>query len=371
MKLTAVPPPEVAENIALLKPYIPGKPIDEVKRELGVENLVKLASNENPLGPSPMAVQAISKMASTLHTYPDASSHALRSALSSKLMVDPECLVFGNGSDDILHLLGVTFLEPGDQAVQPDPSFARYEAAALLNGSLSIKVPLSSDWNYNIEAMLSAITPKTRILFLCNPNNPTGTMITESQMERILEHLPERAILALDEAYYEYAVSAPGYPDSLRYVREERNLVILRTFSKAYGLAGLRIGYGIMRPQISRWLERTREPFNVNSLAQAAAAAALDDVQFVRRTQTVNEEGKAQLYSALDQMGMSFTPTFGNFLWVDLKQDGRSVYESLLRCGVIVRFINHPRAASYIRVTIGTREENERFLQALFSIIKT
>ncbi|MCS6775027.1 MAG: histidinol-phosphate transaminase [Chloroherpetonaceae bacterium] len=362
---------DVPENIARLTPYSPGKPIEEVQRELGLTRVVKLASNENPLGPSPQAIKAIADSATRVHLYPDAASRALRQALAGRLHVSPESLVIGNGSDDIIHLLGVTFLRPGDEVVQGDPSFVRYEAAALLNNALCHRVPLTPDWVHDLEAMAARCNARTRLVFIANPNNPTGTIVGRDALLRLLDRMPEGALLVLDEAYYEYAAGAPEYPDGVDLVREGRNVVVLRTFSKAYGLAGLRVGYGVMHPDIAQWLHRTREPFNVNLIAQVAARAALEDVAHVRRTIEVNEEGKQAFYSAFRALGLEYTPTFANFVWVDLRRECRPVYEALLQRGVITRTGDIFGAPTYLRVTIGTPEENALFLSALRHVLQT
>jgi histidinol-phosphate aminotransferase len=361
--------PTVAPNIARLVPYKPGKPVEEVERELGITGLIKLASNENPLGPSPKAQEAIRQMAAKMHIYPDADSHDLRHALAAHLDVDETCLAFGNGSDDIIHLLGVTFLEPGDEVIQADPSFVRYEAAAVLNDVACIKVPLTPDWTHDLETMAERITDRTRLVFIANPNNPTGTIITEDQLTRFLDRVPERVLTVVDEAYYEYAVAEPEYPTSLNHVREERNVVVLRTFSKAFGLAGLRLGYGVARPEIIHWLERTREPFNVNQMAQAAGIAALADTEFVAHTVATNEQGKRDLYAAFQELGLAYTPTFGNFVWVDVGRSGRAAYEALLRRGVIVRYSDGFGGPTHLRVSIGAPAENARFIQALRDVL--
>jgi histidinol-phosphate aminotransferase len=352
-------------------PYKPGKPIEEVERELGITGLIKLASNENPLGPSPKAQEAIRHFAAKMHIYPDADAHELREALAAHLDIDPRCLVFGNGSDDIIHLLGVTFLEPCDEVIQADPTFVRYEAAAILNDVDCIKVPLTADWTHDLDAMAARITPRTRLVFITNPNNPTGTIVSHAALERFLDSMPERALTVIDEAYYEYAAAAPEYPSGLDWVRAGRNVVVLRTFSKAYGLAGLRLGYGVMRPETAHWLERTREPFNVNQMAQAAGKAALTDVDFVAHTVAVNAQGKRDLYAAFVELGLSYTPTYGNFVWVDVGKPGRAAYEALLRRGVIVRYNDAFGGPTHLRVSIGTREENARFLNALREVLPT
>jgi histidinol-phosphate aminotransferase len=363
--------PTVSPNIARLVPYKPGKPIEEVERELGITGLIKLASNENPLGPSPKAQEAIRQLAAKMHIYPDADSHDLRQAVAAYLEVNEACLVFGNGSDDIIHLLGVTFLEPGDEVIQADPSFVRYEAAAVLNDVACIKVPLTPDWTHDLDAMAERITDRTRLVFIANPNNPTGTIVTKAQLERFLDCVPDRVLTIIDEAYYEYAAAAPEYPASLPWVRAGRNVVVLRTFSKAYGLAGLRVGYGVARPEIAHWLERTREPFNVNHMAQAAGRAALEDVEFVAHTVATNEQGKQDLYRAFAALGLNYTPTYGNFVWVNVGKPGRAAYEALLRKGIIVRYSDAFGGPTHLRVSIGTPAENARFLQALHEVLPT
>ena len=361
----AVPAPAVAENISRLVPYRPGKPIEEVERELGLTGIIKLASNENSLGPSPKAREAIQAFAAKMHVYPDASAFALRRALAERLVVAPESLVFGNGSDDLIHLLGVTFLTPGDEVIQAHPSFVRYEAAAILNEAPCHLVPLTSDWVHDLDAMADRINRNTRLLFVTNPNNPTGTIVGRAALERLLDRVPERCLVVLDEAYYEYAADEPDYPDTLRYIREGRNVAVLRTFSKAYGLAGLRIGYGVLRPETATWLERTREPFNVNALAQAAALAALDDTAHVAATVAMNEAGKRAFYAAFEELGLPYAPTYANFVWVDTGKDCRAVFHALLHRGVITRTGDIFGAPTHLRVTIGTPEENAKFLAAL------
>lgn len=362
--------PDVADHIAQLRPYHPGKPIDEVERELGLTGIVKLASNENNLGPSPKALAAIGAFAAQMHLYPDATAHVLRHALAERLNVSEDALVFGNGSDDIIHLLGITFLEPGDEVIQAYPSFVRYESAAVLNQAICHSVPLTADWVHDLDAMAARIDARTRLIFLCNPNNPTGTLVSRAALDRFLDRVPERVVVALDEAYFEYA-DGPDFPNGLDYVRDGRNVVVLRTFSKAYGLAGLRIGYGVMRPEIAAWLHRTREPFNVNAMAQAAAVAALDDTEHITRTLAMNAAGKHNLYAAFDRMGLPYTPSRANFVWVDVRRDSRAVFEALLHRGVIVRTGDIFGAPTHLRVTLGKPEENTRFLNALEVVLSS
>jgi histidinol-phosphate aminotransferase len=359
----------VAENITRLVPYRPGKPIEEVERELGISGIIKLASNENALGPSPKAVEAMQQFAAKMHHYPDAASYTLRNVLAEYLAVSPDTIVPGNGSDDIIHLLGVTFLEPGDEVVQGDPSFVRYEASAILNNVTCHLVPLTTDWTHDLDAMAARCNANTRLVFIANPNNPTGTIVGRDALARLLDRVPERALVVLDEAYYEYAADDPDYPNGLDFVREGRNVVVLRTFSKIYGLAGLRIGYGVMRPDIAQWIHRTREPFNVNYLAQFAAVAALGDREHLQRTVAMNEAGKREFYAAFDALGLDYAPTYGNFVWVDTGRDCRTMFDALLRRGIITRTGDIFGAPTHLRVTIGTPEENTKFLAALREVL--
>ncbi len=358
----------VGENITRLVPYRPGKPIEEVKRELGLTEVIKLASNENPLGPSPRAVDAIREASDRVHLYPDAVCHDLRKGVSRHLNVPEDHLVFGNGSDDIIHLLGVTFLNPGDEVIQADPSFVRYEAAAILHHCPCHKVALRN-WTHDLEAMAEKINEHTRMIFIANPNNPTGTINTADEVARLLERTPDRVIVVFDEAYFEFVESA-SYPDCLQYIREGRNVVVLRTFSKAYGLAGLRLGYGVARPEIAGYLNQVREPFNVSSIAQAAGVAALEDVEFLNLTRSTNRKGKLQLYSGFDSVGLRYIHTEGNFVWVDVSRDCRPVFDGLLRRGVIVRTGDIFGSPRHLRVTVGTGAENSKFLCDLEEVLK-
>jgi histidinol-phosphate aminotransferase len=357
------PLPTIEPRIAQLTPYRPGKPIEEVKRELGIADVVKMASNENPLGPSPRALAAAAEALGSVHLYPDAACHALRERVSQLLQISPDMLVFGNGSDEVIHYLGVAFLSEGDNIVQGDPSFVRYEAAAVLNRSACRKVALTQ-WVHDLDAMADAVDDRTRIVFIANPNNPTGTLVSRLEVERFLDAVPETCITVFDEAYHEY-VDDPDAPDLLPHIREGRNVVVLRTFSKAYGLAGMRIGYGVCRPEIADALNRVREPFNVSLPGQAAALAALDDHEHLEMTLRINRQGRDQLAAGFTRLGLEATPTQGNFLWVNLRRDGRQVYDALLKQGVIVRTGDVFGAHEFLRITIGTPEQNARLLSAL------
>ncbi|HOJ21622.1 MAG TPA: histidinol-phosphate transaminase, partial [Armatimonadota bacterium] len=268
---------------------------------------------------------------------------------------------------EIIHYLGIAYLEPGDEVVQAHPSFVRYEAAAILNGCQCIQVPLK-DYTHDLDAMADAVTPRTKLLFITNPNNPTGTIVTRSAVDRLLDRIPERVLVVMDEAYYEY-VEDPEYPDSLAYIREGRNVISLRTFSKIFALAGLRVGYGIARPEIIWAIHQVREPFNVNSIAQVGAIACLDDPDQVERGRRVNRDGRTYLYAACERLGLPYVPSQANFVFIDVKADSRVVFQELLRRGVIVRtgdIFGHP---THLRVTVGTPEENARFVRALEEVL--
>lgn len=361
--------PSIAPHIAALIPYSPGKPIEEVKREMGLTDVIKLASNENSLGPSPAAVEAIMASAELVFRYPEGSCHDLRHAMAGHLGIDADHLVFGNGSDELIHYLGLAYLDRGDEVVLGDPTFVQYEAAANLCRATCVKVPLVN-WHYDVDGIIAALTPRTRLVFIANPNNPTGSSATQIEIERLLEALPANAILVMDEAYYEYACS-PDYPSSLDLVRSGHNVIALRTFSKAYALAGLRIGYGIARPEIVAHIEQVREPFNVSLTAQMAAIAAIGDQDHVHVTLRNNHSGKELFTDAFRRLGLVYTETDANFVWVDVGRDSREVFNDLLRQGVIVRTGDIFGAPTHIRVTIGTPQENERFLGALERVLTT
>jgi len=350
-------------------PYQPGKPIAEVRRELGLSDVVKLASNENALGPSPKALAAISRAAAQVHLYPEGSCHELRKALASNLQVPPDWLVFGNGSDELIHLLGLAYLQAGHEVLVADPTFVRYEAAALLNQASCQRVPLR-EWEYDTDAMRRAVSSRTRLVFLANPNNPTGTYVGADEFAALVHAVGPDTILCVDEAYFEY-VDAADYPDSLDYVRRGYNVIVLRTFSKIYGLAGVRVGYGIARPEIVAALEQVREPFNVNSLAQAAATAALQDHEHVRRSRETAILGRVWLSQQLAAVGLRPYPSQANFVWVDTGRDCRTLFEQLLRQGIIVRTGDIFGAPTFLRITVGTMEENRRLMQALQEVIQS
>jgi len=354
------------KHIYKIEPYQPGKPIEEVKRELGLSDVIKLASNENPLGPSPRALEAMRKSLENVSYYPDGNCAILREKLSQKLGFPPSTFVFGNGVDEIIHFIGLAFLDEGDEAIMVDPSFVRYEAAVLLNKAICRKIPLR-DFQYDVDGIIDAINERTKVIFIANPNNPTGTFLSKEKLGRLVQEA-EGKLIVLDEAYYEF-VDDSSFPDSLSYLREGKDLIILRTFSKIYGLAGLRIGYGVAKEETIQAIEHTREPFNVNYLAQVAAVAALDDEEHLRRTQRTIWEGKRYLYEQFEKMGLFYLPTQANFIFVDVKRDSREVFQALLREGVIVRTGDIFGCPTFLRVSIGTMEQNERFIKALRKVL--
>lgn len=344
-----------------LEPYVPGKPIEELERELGIEGSVKLASNENALGPSPRAIEAIRGCAERVHRYPDGTSYALRRALSERLSVAPETLVFGTGSSELLELLAKCLLGPADETVFAWPSFAMYPIVCGGMGATSVRVPLDGDLVHDLPAMARAITDRTKLVVACNPNNPTGTSVGAEAFDRFAADLPDDVVLVIDEAYGEYA-RRPDFPDALSWVARRPATAVLRTFSKIYGLAGVRIGYGVMDPELASYLERARHPFNVTVPGEAAALAALGDDEHVARSRTLVAQGAAYLEKELGELGIRVWPTDANFV---LAEAGEGVYEQLLERGVIVRPMRGFGLSRHVRISIGTPAENERLVEAL------
>ncbi|MBI5640250.1 MAG: histidinol-phosphate transaminase [Nitrospirae bacterium] len=351
------------DYVLSIQPYVPGKPIEELERELGITNSVKLASNENPVGPSPAALEALRESLAGINRYPDGAGYYLKEGLSSMLSVAEHELILGNGSNELLDIAAKTFMKDGDEAVMATPSFVVYAMAVQSVGGRAVQVPLK-DYTHDLSAMADAITPRTKMVFIANPNNPTGTISKKDDFDRFMEQVNEDILVVVDEAYYEY-VSDPAYADSMKYLRSGKNILILRTFSKIYGLAGLRIGYGIGKKEILTDMNRLREPFNTNSAAQKAAGAALKDAGHVARSMKVNGEGREYLYLGLSEMGVTYVPTEANFIYIPIAESGK-VYEKLLKLGVIIR----PAGPDAIRVTIGLPEENRRFIEALKEVLR-
>jgi len=355
--------------IRSIAPYQPGKPISDLARDKGLDpsQIVKLASNENPLGVSPNAHMAMMDALDEIARYPDGNSVALRDAVCDKFKVTSNQLVFGNGSNDILELSARAFLAPGDEAVYSQHAFAVYSLVTQAVGATGVVVP-AKEFGHDLEAMLLAITPKTRMVFVANPNNPTGTLIGKVELKKFLSLIPKHTLIILDEAYDEYLTDELK-AESIGWLAEFNNLVISRTFSKAYGLAGLRVGFGVTSTAIADLMNRVRQPFNVNSIAQAAAVASLGDDEFVERTRALNQAGMVQITQGLEKLGLAFIPSFANFVSFKVA-DARGVYERLLDQGVIVRPIANYEMPDYLRVSIGLFSENARFLEALDQAIK-
>ncbi|NHN29334.1 histidinol-phosphate transaminase [Paenibacillus agricola] len=351
-----------------IKPYTPGKPIWEVQRELGLVKVVKLASNENPLGASPLGVKAAQDYLAEIHRYPDANALDVKQAIARKLDLQLQQLIVTNGGDELISLISEAFLEPEDEIIVPSPSFTEYIFGARLMDAGVVDVPLNQDFAYDIEAILSAVTEKTKIVYICTPNNPTGTYLPKQDMERLLSALPARVLIVVDAAYSHFATAA-DYTDGLEYVRAGYPVVVLQTFSKIYGLAGLRIGFGAAPEAIIRHIVKVKEPFNVNALAQAAAAAAITDDQHVQSSSQLNTAGRERLYNALSLMGFSFTESMANFVLVELGAQAKTYYEQLLAQGVVVRYGDIWGLPQHVRITIGTTEENEFLIQALQSLL--
>lgn len=350
-----------------LQPYQPGKPVEELERELGITDIVKLASNENPLGPSPEALAAIQTVLPELTRYPDGNGFRLKAALADKLGVDTTQITLGNGSNDVLEMIARSYLTAHSASVYSQHAFAVYPIVTQAIGAQHIAVP-AKDWGHDLDAMAEAITDKTRVVFVANPNNPTGTWLKESEVRAFLDKVPPRVIVVLDEAYTEY-VDKADFPDGIALLKDYPNLVVTRTFSKAYGLAGLRIGYSVSNPEVADILNRIRQPFNANLAAQEAAIAALSDDDYLKRSVAVNAEGMAYLEGEFNRLGLGFIPSVGNFISVDVGQPAGPVDDALLREGVIVRSVAPYQMPDHLRVSIGTMDENRRFIEALEKVL--
>jgi histidinol-phosphate aminotransferase len=361
MKLT------IPDYILSLKPYVAGKPLEELEREYGIRDAVKLASNENPLGPSPKALVAIRQTAEYLHRYPNSGSYDLCQHLARHLDINCENIVLGNGSDDLIAMLARVLLQPGDEAILPEPSFLFYEIVINCSGAVPVGIPLISGQT-DLDGMLDRIGPKTRLIFVNNPHNPTGSLITTPALDAFIDALPANVVLVIDEAYIEF-VKDGRCTNCIDYLNTGKTVVGLRTFSKAYGLAGLRIGYGLMPTYLADLLHRVRQPFNVNSLAQAAAIAALADQEFLQKTVELVHDEMAFLYQALDELGLQYNRSSANFLLIQLGKNADTVFEDLLRQGVIVRAMTSYGYPDCIRVSVGQHDENVRFLAALGKVL--
>jgi histidinol-phosphate aminotransferase len=361
--MAQIPVPPYVET---LQPYLPGKPIEEVEREYGISQVAKLASNENPLGPSPRALAAARQACAQVNLYPDGSAYYLKSALARKLGVPAEEIVVGNGSNEVLELLVRTFLGPDDETLTSANSFVVYKLATHAHGRRCVEVPMI-DHAYDLEGLAAAIGPRTRLVFLANPDNPNGTWFMRPALERFLARVPPEVLVVLDEAYIEY-VSEPGFPDGLTLRGKFPHLVVVRTFSKIYGLAGMRLGYGILRADLANYLDRVREPFNTSLVAQAAGVAALSDDEHVARSRALVASERPFLSQGLAALGARVIPSQANFVLAEFPgRSGKDLFEPLLRLGVIVRPIGGP---SCLRITLGTRAENQKALTALARVLE-
>ena len=351
------------KGILDIEPYVPGKPIEEVQAELGLSEIAKMASNENPLGPSPKAIAAMETELKNVNLYPEGSCTLLRREMSKRLSIDEDMITFSNGADNCILLVANAFINEGDEVLMADMTFFVYKTVTKIMGGELVYASLR-DYVHDLESMKKKIGPRTKLVFVCNPNNPTGTIVRKNELDDFVSNLSENTILVLDEAYFEF-VSDEDYPNSLDYIREGYNVISLRTLSKLYGIAGLRIGYAMGCKELIEALNRVREPFPVSRIAQAGALAALEDEEFKEKVLRNNDEGKDYLYEEFEKMGLPYTPSYTNFVFVDLGRDSGGIFESLLREGVIIRpghLWNYP---TFARVTIGTMEENQKFIGAL------
>ncbi|WP_342381772.1 histidinol-phosphate transaminase [Myxococcus stipitatus] len=360
--------PLVPNYVETLKPYVPGKPIEETEREFGLTGVIKLASNENPLGPSPRALEAMRHASSNVHLYPDATSFHLVRRLAASLGVQPQEVVLGSGSNELIELLIRTFTTPEDEILLCKNSFSAYRISAQAHGRPFVEVPMRAGYQYDLEAMARAVTPRTRLVFLANPDNPTGTAFGREALEKFLASVPPEVLIAYDEAYFEF-VDWPDYVSAVELFRRHPNLVALRTFSKIHGLAGIRLGYGVMDAKLATYVQRTRMPFNLTVVAQAAGLAALEDTEHVQRTRENNRQGLRYFEAELPKLGITLTKSHANFVFADFGRPSTELYELLLRKGVIVRPFAGGGFPTCLRISVGTASENERCVRALKEVL--
>ena len=359
----------VRPTLSGLKDYVPGKPIEEVQREYGLTDVIKLASNENPLGASPKAIAAmLEEVANRSHLYPDGSSYDLVHKLAEKLNLNPEQIFMESGLDGVINKLGMAFLNPGDEVIISQYSFPAYESITLKMNAVPILIPQTADYRIHIDGILKAVTPKTKMICLCNPNNPTGTIYTQSEFESLLTNLSSDVLVISDEAYYEF-VDDSTYPQTLAYLPKAPNLLVLRTFSKVYGLASVRIGYAVGDERLIKCLLKVRDPFAVNRIAQAGALAAVDDDAFMQETIRVNQKGREQYYQAFDRLGIRYYPSQTNFIFFEVNRPSVEIYEGMLKMGVIIRPLIAQGLSHHLRISIGTEEQNARAISALEKVL--
>lgn len=356
------------KGVQELHPYQPGKPISELERELGIKNIVKLASNENPIGISAKAKAAMEKEFADLARYPDANGYYLKAKLAERMGVSISQITLGNGSNDVLELIARVFVAPEHEVIFSQHAFVVYPIVTQAIGAKKVVIP-AKDWGHDLEATAAAITPNTRMIFIANPNNPTGTWVNKTDLKAFMDKVPQDVIVVVDEAYYEY-VEDSEYPQTIPWIKEYPNLIVTRTFSKAYGLAGVRAGYAVANEEITGLINRPRQPFNMNSLALAAAEAVLDDHAYLQKALDVNKSGMQQLISAFDEMGYDYIPSVTNFITVDMKQAAGPLYQQMLEQGVIVRPVANYEMPNHLRISIGLEEENAKFIRVLREMTK-
>ena len=358
----------VRTNVKGMKKYQPGKGIEEVKREYKLDKVIKMASNENPLGYSKKVSSFLEDSERDFHQYPDSNCNNLKKALASFYNVTEEKLFIGNGSDEIIDHIMTVFVDERDEVIYADPSFIKYQLAVQARGGISVKIPLTEDYSHDLNSMAGSVTDKTKVIFICDPNNPTGTTVGREELLEFIERVPSNILIVIDQAYYEY-VTESDYFVGLNWLDKYSNLILLRTFSKAYGMAGFRIGYGIANPELVELLNRVRSPFNVNKLAQLAAVTALKDQEHVRRSREINKKEKKNLYQALGKLKLEYIPTQGNFMLINTERDAVAIFKELMQHGVIVRPGNIFGLPTWIRVTIGKEQDNKKFVKQLQAII--
>lgn len=355
------------KTLATIQPYSPGKPIWEVQKELGLDRVIKLASNENPLGPSPKAVEAIKTSLSELNRYPDADATALKLAIANEYGVTASQIIPTNGADELITLVSEAFLEPGDEIIVPSPSFSEYDFGAHIMGAKVVPVPFAANFEFDVDAILAAVTEKTKIIYICTPNNPTGTIMTKSDIEKVLNNVND-ILVVIDGAYSHFA-DVPEYTEGIEFVQAGHPVIVLQTFSKIYGIAGLRVGFGIAPQEIIQSVLKVKEPFNVNALAQAAATAAIGDVEHVRASREANIAGRELFYKTFKDLGLNYTESEANFVLVEVGPNGEEIYKALMAQGVIVRYGKTWSLPEFIRVSIGTPEENQFFIDVLNGLL--
>jgi histidinol-phosphate aminotransferase len=361
--------PQARPNIQGINPYIPGKPIEEVRRELGLKGqIIKLASNENPLGPSPLAVKALRSSLKEINLYPDDGCFALSKRLAAHLGASEDQLIFGNGSVDVIDFIVKTFVSPGDKVVVSDKSFIMFQISAKMADSNASLIPMKN-YTHDLDAMAAAVTPQTKVVYLDNPTNPSGTMLTGDQVKAFMKKVPESCVVVFDEAYSEY-IDRPDFPDVIRLLKGWPNAIVLHTFSKIYGLAGVRVGYGVGNPELIAQIRKVRLPFNISLTGQVACLAALDDAKHLAKSKKMNAEGKKYLYQQFQAMGVSYVPSEGNFILIDPKVDSQGVFAGLQKLGVIVRPVKNYGFHTELRVTIGTPRQNKKLVSSLKKVLQ-